>query len=137
MNKNKKNEAPQLYKCEPTYWLFLPKWIRTILAWTTIIIFCISFLSVPISIVLIFPITWKKASLSASVYLGSMLISMLWPLQEWPFARKIGIILFALGNILDCFPLMLINLLVYFKVSSGMKCLIFHATCHQRIEKVS
>lgn len=79
-----------LYKCEPEYWKFLPKPLRTILAWASIIIFALSFLSIPACTVFLVPQVWTCAPYLTTFCFSMVMISMLTPMKEWVWSRKVG-----------------------------------------------
>ena len=83
------SSVPVLYKCEPLAWLWMPKLIRSILAWITVIFFSTTFLVIPIMIVLL-PVLWIYSKTWLMVCISILAISMLTPLQEWPVMRKWG-----------------------------------------------
>lgn len=83
-------EEIKLYKCQPEAWKFLNKTQRNALGWVTIEIFVLSFLSVPICCVLLFPAAWKYANGFCVILTTLVFLSMVWPLIEWPFIRKFG-----------------------------------------------
>ena len=76
------NEAV-LYKCEPTYWLFMPKWLRFIFGWITVLLFGFSFLTIPMCGIFLIPYVWKVAPVPAAIGVASVMASMLMPLKEW------------------------------------------------------
>jgi hypothetical protein len=78
----------ELFKCVPVDWLWLPRPFRLVLGWIIVILFSLSFLSIPISLFLLIPAVWKYFPLTASLYLAALIISFLLPLKEWPYARK-------------------------------------------------
>ena len=79
----------KLYKCEPVEFLWMPKPLRKMCGWIIVTLFATSFLSIPLSCILLVPAVWRNAPISASVYLGLLVISMLLPMKEWAYARKI------------------------------------------------
>lgn len=86
------DEEIKIYKCEPTYWLFLPKPIRLILGWITLIIFCSTYFVIPMMLIFLFPFMWsslfrKKVS---SFILLIIFISFMLPQKEWIWFRNIG-----------------------------------------------
>eukprot|EP01032_Pedospumella_encystans_P012233 gene12233-14166_t len=83
------NEAI-LYKCEPTYWLFMPKWLRFIFGWITVLLFGFSFLTIPMCGIFLIPYVWRVAPVTAAIGVASVIASMLMPLKEWPWVRKVG-----------------------------------------------
>lgn len=84
-----KNEDPPLYKCIPIDWLWLPKPIRLLFAWLIVISFSLSFFSIPFSCILFIPYLWKYYPLTSFIYLILLLLSLIWPAKEWPYARKV------------------------------------------------
>ena len=80
----------KLYTCKPVHWMHLPKAFRLILGWITIMIFVFSFMSAAFCILLLFPWTWRTFPVTSTIYFASVCISMIIPLREWPFGRKIG-----------------------------------------------
>jgi hypothetical protein len=91
--KNKKSSAAgsdsaELYQCVPVDWLWLPRPLRLALGWMIIILFSLSFLSIPISLFLLIPAVWRTFPMIASSYLIALIASFLFPLKEWPYARK-------------------------------------------------
>eukprot|EP01041_Mallomonas_annulata_P008280 gene8280-17036_t len=85
-----KQTIPVLYKCEPVYWMWLPKSARIVLGWTTVTLFSLSFLVVPLSTILLYPPLWKRFPILASSAVGLMAISLILPPRESRTARKIG-----------------------------------------------
>ncbi len=79
-----------LYKCEPVDWLWLPRPIRISLAYITTTLFSLTFFSIPFSACFLLPMTWRKFPILSTIYVGSLILSMLLPLKEWPFFRKLG-----------------------------------------------
>ena len=79
-----------LYPCVPIDWLWLPKPFRRFLAWTTIMLFCLSFFSIPISFFLFVPIVWTTVPMIATVYALTVFLSLILPPKEWPLFRKVG-----------------------------------------------
>lgn len=79
---------PQLYPCHPVDWLWLPRPLRLLLGWIIVILFSLSFLSIPLSLILLLPVVWRTCPIMASAYILSVIISYLLPLKEWPHARK-------------------------------------------------
>jgi hypothetical protein len=76
-------EIPKLYTCEPVDWLFLPKFARTILGWTTILIFGFSFLTIPMCSIFLIPQVWRYAPVFSGVCVSTVVLSMVFPLKEW------------------------------------------------------
>jgi len=76
------NEAV-LYKAVPVHWLHLPKFVRSILGWTTVLLFGFSFFTIPLCVVFLIPYVWRTAPITSGVCLGSVVLSMLLPLKEW------------------------------------------------------
>lgn len=72
-----------LYKCEPDDWAYLPKVIRTLLGWATVLLFTLSFFTVPICCVLLIPTLWRKIPVISTLCLATAVASMLIPLKEW------------------------------------------------------
>jgi hypothetical protein len=85
----KKNAEAVLYKCEPVEFLWMPKPIRKMCGWIIVTVFATSFLSIPLSCILLIPAIWRNAPVCASIYLASLVISMAMPMKEWPYARKL------------------------------------------------
>jgi hypothetical protein len=83
-------KSTQLYKCVPVDWLWLPKPYRTALGWISLVIFAISFLSVPIAMLLLLPVTWRLVPYFCTGFLALVFGSMVWPTIEWPEFRKVG-----------------------------------------------
>ena len=81
---------PILYSCKPDDWVWLPKPIRIILGWVSLCLFTLTFLSIPISIILILTAYLKITPIISAVWFTLVFISMLSPAKEWPFARKIA-----------------------------------------------
>lgn len=86
---NDNNNQPILYPCIPIDWLWLPKYIRLLLAWFIVISFSLSFFSIPFSCILLLPYVWRYYPLISLIYLLLLIISLIWPVKEWPFARKV------------------------------------------------
>ena len=80
----------KLYTCTPVDWVGVPKPVRYVLGWITIMIFALSFFSIPMLGMLLLPATWKYAPVTAASYLALSIISMLIPPREWPWMRKVG-----------------------------------------------
>lgn len=86
--KQKNDEgAPPLYECVPVNWLWLPAPLRKVLGHAIVIVFSLSFLSVPISFIFLTPYMLRNYPIVCGVYLSSMIMSMLVPLKEWEYAR--------------------------------------------------
>jgi hypothetical protein len=81
-------KAPLLYKCVASDWLWLPKPLRLTLGWIIVILFSLSFLSIPFSCLLLIPFIWRNFPTLAGFYLFALIGSFLLPLKEWPTARK-------------------------------------------------
>lgn len=84
------DSAPRLYPCVPEAWLWMPKPLRTALAWITMVLFSASFLVVPIAIVGV-PLLW--ALVSPRVAMGAiafLTISFFYPQREWEWFRTVG-----------------------------------------------
>ena len=79
-----------LYRCIPEAWMWLPAWTRNALGWLTILGFTGTFLSIPLSLVLLFPYAWKVFPNICLAYTSLLVISMFFPAIEWPLARKVG-----------------------------------------------
>jgi hypothetical protein len=75
--------SKQLYKCEPYDWMWLPPSWRKNLGWAYLIIFALCFLSVPIALIVVFPVTWKLIPYFCTSYLALLSASMVWPQIEW------------------------------------------------------
>ena len=79
-----------LYPCEPVYWKSVPKPVRYVLGWVTIIGFALSF-TLPLFLgLLILPPLWRLAPYLCGGFVAVVIISMLVPMKEWLFARKVG-----------------------------------------------
>lgn len=76
-------ETLQLYPCEASDWMWMPKSIRLAIAWITIVIFGLSFLIVPMCVVFLIPAVWRNAPVAAGSCLGLLVLSMLLPMKEW------------------------------------------------------
>ena len=84
-------KPPQLYTCSPEAWTWLPKPLRLVLGWVSILLFCWSFAAAPLCLLLLLPITWRVAPICAGAYLAAVTLSLLaGPAQERPFVRRIG-----------------------------------------------
>jgi hypothetical protein len=94
--KTKKEEAI-LYKCEPLHWMSLPKPLRLVLGWATVLMFGFSFLTVPMCFVFFVPAVWRTAPMAASVALGSVVLSMCLPLKEWYVLEPLRSAFFGTG----------------------------------------
>lgn len=81
-------KSPQLYPCHPVDWLWLPRPFRLAIGWTIVILFSLSFLSLPLTLILLIPAVWRTFPISASLYLLAFIMSYILPLKEWPHARK-------------------------------------------------
>lgn len=79
---------PQLYRCEPEYWLWMPKPVRIALGWVFASLFSLSFLSIPMALVLLIPAVWRNAPIGASLFLALLVLSVLAPAKESVFFRK-------------------------------------------------
>lgn len=80
-----KEMRPKLHKCEPEYFKVWPKFVRTALAWFTIVLFSLLFLVVPISLIVL-PMMWFKHPYTCYCIIAVQAISMLWPMKEWYLA---------------------------------------------------
>jgi hypothetical protein len=96
--KNADATTAKLYVCAPVDWVWMPKALRTIIGWITIMIFALSFFSLPILGLLLFPATWTIAPYTATAYLSMSIISMLIPPREWPWARTVGQLWYEIFN---------------------------------------
>lgn len=81
MSTDAKCEA-SLYPCVPTHWLWLPKPIRLVIGYTTMVIFCWTFLSPFFFAVLLFPPFWKAFPIVSIVLLSLLVLSYIIPMKE-------------------------------------------------------
>lgn len=92
-------EDIKLYYCQPVYWrdeLKMPKIFRLIIGWITLIAFTMSFLSLPFLFVI--PFIFRYTPVFSTCYCLAAVISMLLPMTEWPWARKIGQLWYEIFN---------------------------------------
>ena len=73
----------QIYKCEPEAWTWMPKFFRNILAVITITLFGLSFLSIPIGILLLIYTFIFGYNTFTTIYFVLMLNSWILPGKEW------------------------------------------------------
>ena len=79
----KAKKKAELFKCEPVDWLWMPKPIRNIVAVITLTLFACAFLAVPFTFLFFIPAVWRFAPVFSSIYVGSVILSMLLPPKEW------------------------------------------------------
>jgi len=79
-----------LINCDPEYWYWLPRPIRRCLAWITISAYSLSFLSIPLSTLFLLPSLWVLAPKTMGTCAVLIATSLIMPLKEWPWIRKIG-----------------------------------------------
>lgn len=85
------DENPTLHPCIPQDFLWLPKPLRKVFGIITILIFVWSFLTIPTTIIFtLFLLRYRQLSTIASVLYGSLILSLLFPMREWPVMRKVG-----------------------------------------------
>ena len=72
----------KLYPCIPEAWLWMPKWLRNTIAHITVALFCLSFLSLPLSLFLFIPALWRNFPIFCSIWLCSIILSYILPLKE-------------------------------------------------------
>ena len=89
-NKNKK----VLYKVEVEDKIktLLPyKWMRWTCGWIYLVSFALLFLTLPLCCVFLLPACWTSERWKWSiVFLAAIITSLLLPVREWPFWRKMG-----------------------------------------------
>jgi hypothetical protein len=68
------------------------------LGWITLMLFCLSFMALPIATLLLIPYVWRTFPWLAGTYLFSIIISYLLPLREWIWFRKIGQLWYEIFN---------------------------------------
>jgi hypothetical protein len=79
-----------IYKCVPIEWLWLPPFVRKILGWCWLEAFTLSFFSPLLCTFLLIPPIWQKYPVINICIAGSLAVSMLLPLREWIWSRKLG-----------------------------------------------
>ena len=77
-----------LYKCEPVDWLWIPKPLRTVIAMITLTLFACCFLVIPFSCIFLIPAVWRYAPICSTIYVCSVVLSMILPIREWIWARQ-------------------------------------------------
>lgn len=93
MSTNKTTEQSTeavLYKCVPVDWMWVPKPVRKIVGWITIVLFALSFFSPLFAMILLIPRVWYSVPVFAVTFFLSLVASFLAPQREWPAFRKIG-----------------------------------------------
>lgn len=91
-----KQNQPQLYRCEPVDWLWLPKPVRIALGWVVATIFSLTFLSIPICAIFLVPSFWRTFPKLATFLLASVFLSVLLPPKEWKIMRRVPQLLYEL-----------------------------------------
>ena len=76
-------EIIELYPCVPIDWMWLPKSWRINLGSAYMTLFALSFLSVPISLLLVFPFMWRYLPYFCTGWVAMVFVSMCWPKIEW------------------------------------------------------
>ena len=90
----------KLYGCVPMSFRWMPKFLRLFLGWLYLMIFTTMFLIVPITLCVALPFFWTpERRIYSMIYLGMIGISLLLPLQEWPFMRKFGQLMYEVLDI--------------------------------------
>ena len=82
----------KLYKCVPTEYLWMPKWLRLFCGWLLVGYFVSLFMVLPVSAVLLHPAFWatNTRKVISGVYLLSLLVSVYVPLKEWPALKPVA-----------------------------------------------
>jgi hypothetical protein len=82
----------KLHTAKPVRFMNWPKWLRTLVGWITLILYTMCFLMPVYVITLLLPVMWSRSGLRLFNYfmLGSMAISYIMPMREWPAFRKLG-----------------------------------------------
>jgi hypothetical protein len=86
----KPDVVPAIYPCVPVSWLWLPKSIRWLLGWITLILFALAFFSPFFSLALLFPAVWRNFPYTATAFLLSLILSFVIKPKEWLAARTVG-----------------------------------------------
>ena len=80
----------KLIPAVPIDWLWMPKPIRYVVAWITIVLFALSFFSPLFAMILLVPWVWRTFPLFAGLFSVSLILSFIIPPKEWPAFRKVG-----------------------------------------------
>jgi hypothetical protein len=85
------DERPTLHPCVPIDFLWLPLLTRKLLGTLTILIFVWSFLTIPVTVLFSLSLLrYRQSSWILSFFYGSLVLSLLLPMREWPIIRKVG-----------------------------------------------
>ena len=79
-----------LYVAEPVDWMWMPKWLRSIVGIVTMTIFASCFLVGAILPIFLIPWVWQVAPIFSTICVASVAMSLILPQREWILARKIG-----------------------------------------------
>jgi hypothetical protein len=74
---------PQLFRCVPTAFLWMPKPLRIALGWITVVLFALSFFSPLGAMMLLIPAVWRNFPGIAAFYAIALVLSCVMPLKEW------------------------------------------------------
>lgn len=73
----------KLFTAVPQDWLWMPKPIRRIVGWITIVLFALSFFSLLFAMLLLIPAVWRNYPVLAGSYAVALALSYLLPMREW------------------------------------------------------
>lgn len=75
--------AAKLYPCVPVDWLWMPKPVRKVVGYVTMVLFAWTFFSPLLFIVLLVPAVWRSCPIMAGSCLALLILSFVTPQKEW------------------------------------------------------
>ena len=91
----------KLYKCVPTEFLWMPRWLRLVCGWLLVGYFVSLFMVLPLAAAFLHPFFWTTVPrrVCSALYLVSMVASMYVPLKEWPALKPLAQLWYELFDI--------------------------------------